>query len=463
MASNGEEVRRAALAELAKRELARRQQTQQKPSLGQRIGRQAGLGSRAILEGGMDVVAPFADLTGLTLNAVLPGQPFETGHSQAFSQALTGKGLPEPQGGSEKFSNVASRIITGAATGGPIASAVTKGLGLPGTQALTAARAPQAATPAAQTLETAGVPLDRAQRQGGRFYQLLRSAVKDHPFSSQGFVNFAAKQQKAFNRAVLRSIGVNSDEATQEVMAVARKQIGQVFDDVGKQGAVFDDALQSQLAQVVDSARRTVVDSEIKPLLTNVDDILSAVDDAGRIGGDKFIKIRSNLSELSRGAGALGQRAKDAEEALLSALERSHPGQRAILREAIDKYRNLKIIEPAIAKGTTADISPLRLSNAVGSTRNRAMSVYGRGGDQGLVSLAKAGREVLPEVLPQSGTVPRGMMQAPLRAVATAPLYKAGLARLLSQPSALPPGYGVRAAAVPGAGSALAQWLAQQR
>jgi hypothetical protein len=45
------------------------------------------------------------------------------------------------------------------------------------------------------------------------------------------------------------------------------------------------------------------------------------------------------------------------------------------------------------------------------------MSVYGLGGDQDLVSLAKAGRNVLGEGLPQSGTIPRGLMQAPLQAI----------------------------------------------
>lgn len=481
MATNGDEVRKAAMAELARRELARRQQTAPaQRTVGQQVKRDAGLGARSVYNAVASLPNMVHDvpatISNLATRAFYPGgydvtingkKERRTGlvpmAGEQQNAAMSAAGLPTPQTGMEKASDIATQFMTGMLTSGPVNKAVLGMAGLPSTPpAVNAPRAPSAAsTEAAQTLETAGVPLDEAQRTGGRFSNLLRSAVKDHPFTSQGIVDFAEKQQKSFNRAVLRSIGASADEATQEVMSEARGAISKVFNEVGKNGAAFDDTLQSELAQIVNNAQRTVVESELKPLMTNIDDILNAVDDAGRISGEQFISIRSNLSDLAKTPG-VGPRAADAEQALLSALERTYPGQRAILREAIDKYRNLKIIEPAISKGTTANISPVSLSNAIGSARNRAMSLYGRGGDQGLVSLAKAGREVLPEVLPQSGSIPRGMMQAPLRAVATAPLYKAGLAALLSKPPPPAAGYGVRAAAIPGANNALAAWLAQR-
>lgn len=162
MASNSEEVRKAALAELARRELARREQQQQPqaqpPSVGQQATRQGGLGVRALAEGAMDLVSPFADAAGIGLNALTSGynavqrrvnpegydvtingqkehrsgqlpQLAQTQHSQNFSQMLTGAGLPEPQGGVEKGANIASRIIVGAAAGGPIDDAIMGGLG----------------------------------------------------------------------------------------------------------------------------------------------------------------------------------------------------------------------------------------------------------------------------------------------------------------------------------------------
>lgn len=479
MASNGEEVRKAAIAELARRELARREQqarpkrswnpfsSEQLQQAKQDFGRVPNLAGQVVrmgVEGLADLTAPVTDPIALGLNAALPGRPF--GYSAEVPQALTEAGLPEPKTGLDRILNQAGRMGVGVYAGGPINKAISGAMGF-SDESLTAARgvAPRTATvPAAQTLERAGVPLDASQRHGGRFAQMLRSAVNSHPMTVGRQNTFNMAQQKSFNRAVLRSIGVESDSATQEVMLRAKQGIQRVFNNVGKTGTNFDDALQSEISDIVDRASRTIVASELKPLTTNVDDILSAVDDAGRIGGEQLVKIRSNLSELRTAPGGLGQRAGELEEALLEALGRSHPSQRNLLRAAIDKYRNLKIIEPAIAKGTDANIMPLQLSNAVGSVRNRAMSIFGQGGDQELVELAKAGRDVLPEALANSGTAPRTLMNAPLRAAAVAPLYKLAQSRLLAQPKVpLPPGYGVRAAGVGAAPSFLAELLRQQQ
>lgn len=109
---------------------------QAKPSVGQQLGHLAGQGARMVAEGAMDIVSPWADVAALGLNAALPGKPFPERHSEAFSQNLTQLGLSEPQGGAEKFSNIAGRMITGAAAGGAIDKAVMGGLGLARTLAV---------------------------------------------------------------------------------------------------------------------------------------------------------------------------------------------------------------------------------------------------------------------------------------------------------------------------------------
>ena len=154
MASNGEEVRRAALAELARRELARRAQQQPSgPTVRQQAGRVAGLGGRMVAEGAVDIASPFADVAGMGLNALTSGynaiqrrvntegynvtvngqqvhrsgqlpKLAQTQHSQTFSNVLTEAGLPKPEGTMENVSNVLGRMVTGAAAGGAIDDAV---------------------------------------------------------------------------------------------------------------------------------------------------------------------------------------------------------------------------------------------------------------------------------------------------------------------------------------------------
>lgn len=112
------------------------------------LANMAGQGARMVLEGGMDLVSPWADLLGAGLNKALPGKPFPEQHSQEFSQLLTNAGVPEPQSGVEKFSNLAGRFVTGAAAGGAIDKAVMNSLGYNTTR-----QAASEAPPTAQKLK----------------------------------------------------------------------------------------------------------------------------------------------------------------------------------------------------------------------------------------------------------------------------------------------------------------------
>lgn len=300
-------------------------------------------------------------------------------------------------------------------------------------------------TPAAQVLQDAGVPLDRSQMTGNRFWQSVRGAVTSHPATSEAQQAFTQTQQKAFNRAVLSRIGVDADEATQDVMNSARDKIGSVFNSVGKNGTAVDDQLLDELATISDNAARTTPQSSLHPLFKNIDDIVNAADKDGMISGDALTKIRSNLSALSRNKD-VGQSASAVEDSLISALSRSNPGDAEALDKAITQWRTMRTIQGAIGPGMDRNISPLKLSNAIASKPNQNMSVYGLGGDQDLVKLAQAGR-ILPEQIPNSGTAERSLLlNANLRSLLTSPLYKLGQRALLAQPTAaLPPGGGVMA------------------
>lgn len=402
------------------------------PGVTQQVGRQLGLTGRALAEGAVDLAAPFANAAAIGTNLALKGlgvdYRFPENQGEQFSQALTQAGVPEPQGTVENIANFSGRLATSIAASGPVSNMVLKQMGLP----TTAQTTQRATTEAGKILEREGVPLDKVQASGK--YQKLRSALFDHPFTSEKQISFSKTQQKSFNRAVLRAIGSDADEATPKVMLEAKTRIGAVFNDIGKTGARFDDTLQTNFSEIIGNASKQLTESELKVINNNIDDILaSAAKNNGVINGKIFIKARANLSNLSKRT-EFKEVASDLEDALLDALERSYPGKQALLNAAREQYRSLKIIEPSITRDLSGNISPARLTNALYQKTNRAMTVYGQGGDQRLVELAKAGKEILPESLPQSGTIPRGMMQAPIRAIATAPIYKAAQYYDLRQP-----------------------------
>jgi hypothetical protein len=397
-------------------------------------------------------VNPFADLLGATLNLPLQAYDaatgsktpfrFPTDHTGAQAQMMDSLGVPKPETRSEKVGNFMTQLLAGSLASAPLTGAIMGRMGLASSPAQEVAqRTSRATREPARLLQDAGVPLDRAQQSGSRFANMVRSATVDHPFTVDRAAQFTVEQQKGFNRAVLRSIGESADEATQSVMARAYQRIGSVFNEIGRKGAAYDTELENALSEIVDDAARTVPESALAPLGKNVDDILkAAADGAGKINGEQFIKIRSHLSALSDNPD-VGVAAEKIEKALLDALERTHPGERAALQAASQQWRSMRIIQAAIGKGAERNVNPIALSNAIANRANQAMSVYGMGGDQHLVALAQAARTVLPEILGNSGTGPRGLMQAPLRAIATAPLYKAGQAYLLS--GQLPAGGGV--------------------
>lgn len=429
-------------------------QKAQEPSLLDVGKRQLGLTGRAMAEGVTDIASPFANVLAAGLNRLIKtmGGDFQFPEDQggAFSRTLTDIGVPAPGSEEEQYVNSIGRFATGVAAGGPlnktVQSAITRTPAAPPgfispkdpmvarfDAAPQGFKVPRGTTEAARLLDKEGIPLDKAQASGSKTMERLKSLVSRHPLTTGKQQQFTETQQKAFNRSVLRLIGEDSDEATQAVMNNARSRIGGLFNQVGKTGTVWDDALQSRVADIVENAQRTVPQSELSPLMRNVDDLLNAVDDSGRIPGDILIRVRSNLSKLSRRPG-IGSSAAELEDAVLDALGRSNPGQTEILNTAREQWRTLRIVQSAIGKGADKNISPLSLSNTIARKANQNMSVFGLGGNQKLVKLAEAGRTVLPEKLPSSGTAEANLLNAPLRVIATYPHTRAIQNYLLAQP-----------------------------
>ena len=411
------------------------QKYQEPPATDSVVGRTTGLTGRWLAEGIADLGVPFANGIAVAANQVLKAAGVDyqfPEQGQAFSDLLTSYGAPVPETGIEKGVNFVGRVGTGMAAGGFIPKGVSAMAPKAPPGFPTAGKV--AATKAGQILQKEGIPLDRSQATDIKILQRFRSMLKDNPVTTGKQQAFEATQQKAFNKAVLKTIGEDASEATQSVMARARERIGSVFNKIGQKGSNYDDALKENIAAIVEDAKATVPDTELRPFMKNVDDLIAAVKD-GKINGDIFIKIRSRLGKLAKSP-MVGESARDLQQAMVDALERTYPGQKAALQKASEQWRSLRIVENAISKTTERDISPLRLSNAIATKAQRNMSVYGYGGNQDLVDLAQAGREVLPEVLPQSGTAPRSKT---LLSAGQGLLMKPGQRYLLSQPGMRPP------------------------
>lgn len=273
---------------------------------------------------------------------------------------------------------------------------------------------------AAKVLMNAGVPLDAAQRSGSKTAQVLKRAVADNPLSSSGAADFQQKQGAAFTRAVLKTIGEDADAATGDVMGAAKDRIGQVFDDIATRNPVkYDAALHKDIADLATQAHKELPPDAYKVVANQIEDVFTkAQEGGGLIDGKAYQNLRSSLGRVEQTPGALGHWAGELRSTIDDALKRSvGPDDLAALKQARTQYRRMKQIEGAIDKEGGGVISPSKLANSLGTKANRSSSVYGRG-DLDLVKLAQAGKKLLPDKYPNSGTAHRLATQLGVAGVA---------------------------------------------
>jgi hypothetical protein len=317
----------------------------------------------------------------------------------AAEGALTGAIQPVASGQS-RLQNIGAGSLGGAAgaAAGKVIGGVMGGFGGAGSR--------QASV---DLLKSEGIPVSVAQATKTKSAQQVErlSAI-----TSDDASEFAGKQQVAFNQAAMKRMGVtdpNATAATPQVMADTDDRIGAGMNAIASRTAPqFDNQLMNDLAGIEHDAYRQLPPSDIIPIRTNISDILeNAVRNGGSLDGQFVQKLNSNLK-------ALGARpetapiASDLQEAIHSAVARyAAPGDQDAMVELQRQFRAMKQIEGAADK-TTGNISVPSLLNQMGQKAygGRNQVIYGRG-DQSLVSLARAAKQVIPDNLGNSGTAER--------------------------------------------------------
>ncbi|HET9789831.1 MAG TPA: hypothetical protein VFR08_00865 [Candidatus Angelobacter sp.] len=245
----------------------------------------------------------------------------------------------------------------------------------------------------------------------------IKAGLNDNPFTAGAQRDLAGQQQASFNRAVLGTIGENATAATPDVMNSAKTRIGQVFDDVASRNPItYDNQLQNALAGIEQQAQGELQSGQFKVIENKLNEVLNkAAQGNGAIDGAAYQNLKTSLDRLSKGQDrGVGYWARQMRDALDDGLQRSAQGNDyQDLLQARNQWRNMRQIEGAIGADGNGNISPNKLANIVMQKANRAQSVYGQG-PQSLVDLAQAGKNVLPDKVPNSGTPARILAQMAL-------------------------------------------------
>ena len=179
-----------------------------------------------------------------------------------------GMGLFQPTGtGDSRAANVAFGAGAGMAGQG-IANGIGR-IAQPIKNVLTGAE-----DDAVRLLREQGVNLRPGQQTGSRAAKGAERFLADNPVTGPTMERAAQKQAREFTRAALRTIGVNADSASPEVLQTARTQITGVLDDIGRRYAPDINAIAPDLAAVRGEA--DLLAQYGSPILKIVDDIEQA-------------------------------------------------------------------------------------------------------------------------------------------------------------------------------------------
>lgn len=261
---------------------------------------------------------------------------------------------------------------------------------------------------AVQTLQDAGVPLNLAQVTGSPMWNRISSALNDNLFTVGGQQAKAGEQRAAFTNAVSNLIGEDSPALTSDVMGGAANRINGVFSDVLSRNTV-----QSSPTMIngLAAAQAGALENQKQPVSSVINRLYDAMHpQTGEIPGQVAYGIKKDLDLMSSTADTTqNYYARQARSALMNAINDSlSPTDQAAFSQARGQFANMKRIEPALDKSGTGEVSPGILANVMAQKANRSASIYGQG-PQDMVTLAQAGKQILLDQTPNSGTTARLM------------------------------------------------------
>jgi len=249
----------------------------------------------------------------------------------------------------------------------------------------------------AKLAEKHGIPVSMTQVAQTRPLKAIQKVSQDLPFS--GADEFRDRQLKAWNRALSKTFGQDFDSFTTLNMRRAFEDLGDQFSAMGK-GKTFDptDTLNEAIERS-QKYRSAYGDEAFDVFEREIDKLMSAVDDTGKISGDVLNNMRIDIGKVSRKATknnnfANAEALRDVENVIVDIMTGGDNASKTAYKTLKYQYKNLLAVEPLTQKGKGGNFSPTLLSNRIGRMYGRQYTT-GAAGDIG--ELAQIGQELIEE------------------------------------------------------------------
>lgn len=312
-----------------------------------------------------------------------------------------------------EYGSPTERLQQGAlgALGGGIGSAVGKAVGAIASPAM------EAASPEVSRLADVAaankVPLDTAQLTGNPVLQNVKAALSRIPYTATGQQAADAAKQQAYNAALLSHVGSSGKAGTPDVMGDAYNAIvGKMNSAAASTALTVDDKAVDGLAKVESTYLRRLPTDQ-KPIIGSyLQDLTDLIGKEGGLPGDVYNSTRSELGRIAATTNNNTVRAgaKGLQKVLDDMFDRQAPADAVIaMKEARLQYSRYATLSDALKKGRNQDGN--FSAKQVYAQAQQDIPGFERGAGGNFNDLVRAGRQFLPEPIPNSGTPERLLYQ----------------------------------------------------
>lgn len=256
--------------------------------------------------------------------------------------------------------------------------------------------------------------LSPGQLTGNKNLELVDSVLNEMLPTAGAARKKAEGQLTKFTQAAMKKAGISADDFSPEVRAAAEEAFTNKYGQLINNETIYIDKPVLEAISKVESKTLNKLPTNVKPVIQSyISDIIGS---GGKMNGAAYQETRSQMSQQARAMSTndpfTANALRSIRNALDGAAERSLPeAKKGAWSELNNQYRNYKTLTKAasmVSKDSLEGLIPPSALNRAVETANKTKSQAGYGD---LYGLGRAGRAVLSDSVPNSGTAQRQLAQ----------------------------------------------------